>query len=135
MKKPILAAVALCVAFFGSSMLSPSHAFAQSGSRAPRGSSANANDTYYVVQIGEEYKVVAKSRFKDEQKRLDDDYKKALKEWLDRRRIEPDAKRPVKLIIKKIGTPFQTEKVAQEEAQKLKDEAAAKQAGKAPATK
>jgi hypothetical protein len=122
MKKPVLFAVALGIALSGSSMFSPSRAVAGVGTR----NNSTANETYLVVQIGDEYKVVPKSRLKDEQKRIEEDYKKAFKEWQDLRKIEPDAKRPVKYIIKRIGTPFQTEKIAQEEVQRLKDEAANK---------
>ena len=73
-----------------------------------------------------EYKVINTSQYKDEERRLKDAYKQKLKEWKDLKKIEPTTPMPVKPTIKKIGDTFQTQKIAQEYAQKLNDEEADK---------
>jgi len=147
MKKSLLLSIALSASVFVFALVDPPRAIAQphGGSRG-HGSSSDSKETYLVVKIvgeskgenrlasrGEnntdskvEYKVINSSQYKDEERRLKDAYKQKLKEWKDLKKIEPTAPMPVKPTIKKIGDTFQTQKIAQEYAQKLNDEEADK---------
>jgi hypothetical protein len=87
------------------------------------------------VDSNVEYKVINTSQYKDEEKRLKDAYNVKLKEWKDLKKTEPTAPMPVKPIIKKIGTPYLTQKVAQEYVDKLKDEEAEKEDPNAKTTR
>ena len=154
MKKLLLLAVMLSVSILA---LLPSGAYAAGAKKNP----GTTTETYLVLKIvGEseasgrgsgkidsnkvdsntepkiEYKVVATSRYKDEEKRIKDAYATKIKEWKDLRKIEPGTPMPVKPTIKKMGnTTFQTQKVAQEYADKLKDEESDKDESKPNTTR
>ena len=80
-----------------------------------------------------EYKVIPTSTYKDEEKRIKDAYTELLKEWQDLKKSDPQAPRPVKPIIKKLKTGYQTQKIAQEYADKLRDEELEKEDSKSGA--
>ena len=92
----------------------------------------NKVETYLVIQVTDEnktenkvdFKATAKSQFKDEQKRAADDYKQKMEEWHDLRKTDPSAPMPKRIKIEKIQSDYETQKVAQEYADKLKKEAA-----------
>jgi hypothetical protein len=75
-----------------------------------------------VIEVGGEYRAIRTSTLKDEKKRIEDDYKKALELWQDEVKVDSKAKRPTKktIIVKKSG--FKTQKGADECVQKLKEE-------------
>jgi len=131
MKKLIPLAIAFFVSIFALSLVVPSEAQAQPrGSRNSSRGSTNGNETYLVVKITDpnrpehkvDYRVVNTSQFKDEERRLKDDYNKAIVEWKDLKKTEPTAPMPVKATIKKIGTPYHSQKIAQDYATKLMTE-------------
>jgi hypothetical protein len=125
MKKSVLPATALFAFIFVLSLFSPSAVFAQNKGK----STGNKTDTYLVIKITDEnkpennrveYRVVSASQYTDEEKRVKDEYKKKVDEWLDLKKADATAVRPVKPIIKKIGTSFKTQGGAQKVADKLK---------------
>jgi hypothetical protein len=96
----------------------------QTGSHShPSKSSKSSAKTqsYMVIQIDSEYKVISSSSFNDEKKRLADDYKAKRGAWEDERKVNPDAKPPVQSAIKTIKTGFKTQKWADEYVAKLKE--------------
>ncbi len=133
MKKSLLPAVALSVCAFALSFLVPSAANAQGGRK---GHGNNSNETYLVIRVTDEnkaenkadtkveYKAITASQLKTEEKRIKDDYAQKLKEWHDLKKIDPQAPRPVPPVIKKYPKTFETQKIAKEYADKLKDEEA-----------
>ena len=125
MKQFLLPAVTLSVSIFALSVIAPVEAYAGGAHR----NNYTASETYMVIKVGDEYKVVPTSRLKDEEKRVKDEYAEKLKEWQDLRRIDPGALRPQKVAVKKIKTGYLTQKIAQEYADKLRDEAADKDNG------
>ena len=130
MKKSILPDIALSLSVFALSFLWPSGAFAQHGHGTGRTSNNNTNDKYLVIKITDDskvdYKVIPTSQYKDEEKRVKDEYTQKVKEWHDLRKIDPQTPQPVRPVIKKMGNTFETQKIAQEYANKLKDEEANK---------
>jgi cell division protein FtsX len=129
MKKSFRAAIALAFSVFALLFLVPPGANAQD--RRSR-SGSNNNETYLVIRVTDEnkaenkveYKVVSTSQLKTEEKRVKDDYAQKLKEWHDLIKIDPQTPRPVPPVIKKYPKIFGTQKIAQEYADKLKDEEA-----------
>ncbi|MGO9114092.1 MAG: hypothetical protein ACLP9L_33165 [Thermoguttaceae bacterium] len=128
MKKSILPAIGLSVSILAFLLLSPSGACAQHSHNTGR--TNNPNDKYLVIKITDEskvenkveYKVITTSQFKDEEKRVKDEYNKKMKEWRDLKKIDPQTPQPLRPVIKKIAKIFETQKIAQEYAEKLKDE-------------
>jgi len=105
--------------------LSPLYAQRQSSRTRNRSTttSSKSNDTYTVVQIGDDFRVINSSDLKEEKKRIEDDYKKLVKEWEDRKKIDPDAERPTKPIVKIKMSNFKTQTIANEYARQLQEEA------------
>jgi len=122
MKKSLLCALVLSAAVSAALLFTPSKACAWAGAQ---GKTA-VPETFIVVKIGDDYKAIGKSTLKNERKRVDDEYATKVKEWHDLRKTDPTAPHPVKPIIKIIGTPYETQKIAQKAADDLKDEAANK---------
>ena len=130
MKKFLLPAIALSVSIFAFSLLVPSGASAASTPKPKTGTSKT--ETYMVIKVIDEnkeenkveYRAVATSRYKDEEKRVKDDNAKKIKEWKDLLKTEPNTPRPKKIVIKKIPklTDYQLMEDAQKAADKLKDE-------------
>ena len=136
--KKFLPAVALSVSIFALALFALSRAHAWG---VPHGSSTKTQ-TYLVVKIVDEsktnsrndskpemkteYRVIPTTQFKDEEKRLKDEYAKRRLKWLDEKKTDPTKPMPVRPTIKKIGTPYQTQEGAQEYADKLRDEAEGK---------
>ncbi len=126
MKKLLLPAIALSVSILALSLL------ARSGSCAASKGAAPKVETYMVIKVTDEnktenkveYKAIAASQLKSEEKRVNDDYKQKLKEWHDLKKSDPTAPHPVKIAIKKLQVGYETQKIAQEYADKLKKEAA-----------
>lgn len=135
MTKSLLSVLALTLSICAISLFSPSVTFAQTKSHTA--SKAAAADSYLVIEVTDdnkadnkvEYKVIPTSQLKDEKKRIETDYKQKVKEWQDLKKGGSDAPHPVKPILKKIGTPYQTQTGAQKIADKLKDDAANKDTG------
>jgi len=121
MKKFHLFTVVFSAFIFTITLLAPSGAY-PSGTRTRNNSSAS--ETYMIINMGDEYKVVPTSRLKDEKKKVDDDYTQELKECHDLGKTDPCVPRPRKLCIKKIKIGYLTPKIAQEYVDKLTDEAA-----------
>jgi hypothetical protein len=96
-------------------------AWAQS-SRPAKSTSKTKTESYMVIEVGGEYRAIRTSALKDEKKRIEDDYKKALDLWQDEVKVDSKAKRPTKatVIVKKGG--FKTQKGADEYLAKLKEE-------------
>ena len=132
MKKLLVVAIAATALFAAAFFVLSSEVYAQGATKhAPSGGKGGAkqDETVYVVQIGDEYKAIKKSDYRNEEKKLEEDYKQAIKEWQDSRKLDPKAPRPPKPIMKKKGT-FQTDKVAQDFIDKLKEEDEKKAGGK-----
>ncbi len=137
MKKFLLPAVALFVSILALSLLAPSGAYAQSSHTPSHGAHSTTPkvETYMVIKVTDEnkdeskgekkveYKAIAASHFKDEQKRVSDDYKQKMKEWHDLRKTDSSAPMPKRIKIQKLQSDYETQKVAQEYADKLKKEA------------
>jgi hypothetical protein len=83
--------------------------------------STSKTESYMVVEVGGEYKVIRTSALKDEKKRLEDDYKKAVDLWQDEIKAGSKSDRPVKkiILVKKGG--FKTQKGADDYVAKLKE--------------
>jgi hypothetical protein len=58
-----------------------------------------------------------------------------LKEWRDLIKTDPQSPRPIRVTIKKIKVGYETQKIAQEYADKLKDELLNKDSNTKPAAK
>jgi hypothetical protein len=139
MKKFILATVTLSVAAFALSVLSPSAAIAQA-----RKGAKSSTDTYIVVKVTDEnkpeiskieFKVVSASQYKEEEKRIKDLNKKLHDEWKDLLLNDPQSPKPATVTIKKMKAGYLTQKIAQEYADKLKDELLNKDSNTKPAAK
>ena len=124
MKKTLLPAVALTLSAAAGLLLSPSAAFSQPAS-------GKGDETYMVIKIIDdnktenkvEYKAIATSQYKDEDKRVKDENTEKLKEWHDQRITDPTAPRPKKITISKTKfTGYLLQKDAQQAADKLRDE-------------
>jgi hypothetical protein len=87
----------------------------------PSKTSSSKTQSFTVVQIGDEYKVINSSSLADEKKRVNDDNKKKRDEWEDERKADPSLKRPVTLVVKVIKSGFKTQKGADEFVVKLKE--------------
>jgi hypothetical protein len=90
------------------------------------GGGGGKTETYIVIQIKDEgikYEAVTKTGLKDKTKQLKDDYDQRYKEWKDEVKTDPKAPRPKKPIIKQMpGATFETQKGAQDYAEKLQKE-------------
>ena len=139
MKKFVLPAIAISVSLFALAL------FATSGtcSQPPTHPTGPKADTYMVIKVTDEnkadkkveYKAISSSQYKDEEERVKKDNDKNLKEWKDKIKDEPSTPRPKRILIKKIKTGYQTQKVAQDKADKLRDEEAGKDDEKPKDTK
>ena len=135
MKKFLLPAVVMSASIFTSSLLLPSGAWAQA-KHAPK-HSATKVETYMVIRVTDEnkeenkvqYKAIATSQFKDEQKRSKDDWNKKMKIWHDTRKTDPTVPRPKPIKIEKVETDYETQEGAEKYADKLTKEAADKDTG------
>ena len=127
MKKLLLLSIALSVSVLSLLSFAVSGTYAQ---KAPKTGNAPVTESYFVVKVTDpnsadnkvDYKVVASSQYKDEEKRIKDDYTQKVKEWKDLKKADPTLPMPVKPTIKKIGTTYQTQTGAQKIADKLKAE-------------
>ena len=90
-----------------------------------RNPNANATTTTYDQM----YKVITTSQLKDEKKRIEEEYKKLIEEWEDKKQIDPQTPKPKKATIKTLKT-FQTQSVADEYRKKLLDDLAKKDGDK-----
>ncbi len=132
MKRPFLPAIALSVAAFAVSFLVSSGANAQPSGRPHGGGNTNGNETYLVIRVTTEdktdkkveFKVISSSQYKTEEKRIKDEYAQKVKEWRDLRKIDPQTPLPAKPVIKKYPKVFETQKIAQDYADKLRDDEA-----------
>ena len=139
MKKFLLPAIALSASIVAVLLFAASAAHA--GVAVKSKSNKPANDTYMVVKIINEnktdqpveYKVITTSQLKDEEKKVKEDNAQKMKEWRDEKKADPTAPPPKRILLKKIPklTGFETQKVAQEQADKLKQQDADKDAGDA----
>ena len=131
MKKSFLSAIAVSVSIFALSLLAPSGACAAVAKNP-------VAETYMVVKITDpnktdnkvEYKVVATSQYKDEEKRVKDDNDKKVEEWQDMLKNDPKTPHPGKIVIVKLKTGYKIQKIAQDYVDKLKADDAAKVAPK-----
>jgi len=138
MKKLFPPAVALSISIFALSLLAPSGAWAQAKSPKVKGPKT---ETYMVIEIidenkdedkGErkhEFKAISTSQFKSERDRVKKDNEENLKEWKDELKTDPKARQPKTIIIKKLKTGYETQKIAQEYAKELADKEADKESG------
>jgi hypothetical protein len=79
--------------------------------------SNNTTPTYIILKVTDEkvdYRVIQTSAFKDESKRINEAYTLKLKEWHDEVKSNPKAPRPIKPLVKKLPTTFETQKGAQD---------------------
>jgi hypothetical protein len=122
MKKSLLLSFFVAISLVGGACLSALAADHHSSSSSPRpGKGASSNQTYVVVQIGEEYKVLDSSRINDEKKDLKKKYEEKMKEWQDLRKSDPKLERPVRLNLRIIKSGFKTQKGADEYRQTLEE--------------
>jgi hypothetical protein len=98
--------------------------------------SRDTNETYVVIRITDdwkdpkyEYKVIATSAFRDEEKQIKDENDQRLIEWIDEKKNDPQTPRPAKISLTKLKTGYQTQRIAQEYADKLTDELATADGG------
>jgi hypothetical protein len=132
MKKSILSLIAVVLPVFAF-LIAPSVSFGQG-----KGKSGKGPDTYMVVKIIDEnkveerdrvvYKAISTSQYKDEDKRVKDENKQKMEEWHDLLKTDPQTPMPKKIVLRKIPklVGYLTQKIAQEEADKLKAEEANK---------
>jgi hypothetical protein len=78
-------------------------------------------ESYIVIQEGEDYKAITASSYNDEVKRLKDDYKQKMDLWQDDRKSDPTIPQPKKIIPKKVMTGFKTQQGAKDYIDKLLD--------------
>jgi hypothetical protein len=116
MKKSLLLPLVACFAVL-LAMSVPAAAQPRTPRSTPR-PSTSSNQTYIVIQIGDDYKVIESSRLKDEEKDVKKKYQDEMKRWADEKKTDPKAERPKKVTIKKYPTTFKT----QEGAQKYRDQ-------------
>jgi hypothetical protein len=124
MKRTLLSAVsAMAVAVAVCLIALPD---ARAGRGINPGGGKTKDETYIVIKITDErveYKAITQTSLKEERKRIEDDYKQRYKEWLDARKTDPNIPRPVKPIIRTMpGATFQTQKGAQDYADKFNKE-------------
>ena len=79
-------------------------------------------ESYMVIEVGGEYRAIRTSALKDEKKRVETDYKKALDLWQDEVKVDSKAKKPAKLTVTVKKSGFKTQKGADEYLAKLKEE-------------
>ncbi len=79
------------------------------------------DEKWIVVKIGEDYKSIRDQDLQNEQKRLTEEYKKKMKEWQDERKHDSKAEKPPKLVAKRVGPVFNTQKGADEYRETLED--------------
>jgi hypothetical protein len=80
-------------------------------------------EMFAVVQIGEEFKAIPMSGLKDEKKRVEDDYKAAVKEWPEARKKDPKAPHPIKLTVKVLKQNIKGQEEADKYKQQLEEQA------------
>ena len=100
MKKSLVISLSAAIIFAAGLVFVPTIAQAQSKHSSSGKGNVKQDETVYVVQIGDEYKAIKKSDRQTEKKKLEDDYKQAIKEWQDSRKLDPKASRPTKPIWK-----------------------------------
>jgi hypothetical protein len=138
MRKPVISVIIATAVAITVSAVMPSGARAAVG-RTPGG--ASNSGPYFVIQIinpPEEsvnaqtspYDVLDGQAIKEKQKDLDKKYKDNYDKWMDQKKIDPKAPRPMKPSIKRLKT-FKTKDVADEYRKKLEDELAEKEGKKA----
>jgi hypothetical protein len=135
MKKSLLPTSLSSVLVLAVLFLVPAGAYAQP--RQPGGKSsskgpASGNETYMVIKIGDEIKVIASSQYKEEETKVKKDNEDRMAEWQDLKKNDPQAPRPQKIVIKKLKTGYRFQKIAQDYADKLKEEQEAKDGGPTP---
>ncbi len=130
MKKFLVPGVALGVSVFVLALVVQSPRPAE----AAKHSNPNKTETYMVIKVTDEskdeskgekkiqYKAISSTQLKDEMKRAADDYKQKVKEWHDLKMTDPTAPMPKRIKIEKVKVNYETQKVAQEYADKLTKE-------------
>ncbi len=103
--------------------LMSNEAQAAGGRPAAGGKTGKQDETYMVIQVGEEFRAIRTSSLKDEEKKVADDYKDAMKAWRDAKKSDPKAPRPAKLIVVKKKSNFETEEGAKKYIDTLQDDA------------
>jgi hypothetical protein len=91
------------------------------------------NQNYNANLYEQMYKVIPSTQLRDETKRLDEEYKKRVEEWEDKKQTDPTIPKPVKARIKTLKT-FHTQNVADDYRKKLIDDLTKKDSDKPAAT-
>jgi hypothetical protein len=89
----------------------------------------NGNVTSSQNQYEQMYKVIPSTQLRDENKRIDEEYKKLMDEWADKKQTDPQTPKPVKAKIKTLKT-FHTQSIADEYRKKLIEDAIKKESDK-----
>jgi hypothetical protein len=114
----ILGMLALLGAAIASVLATPAGSVAQAAAQKKPPA-----ETWAVVQIGDDMKVISTSQIKSEQKKITDDYNAAMKKYKEDKKKDPDAEKPVKQKFKVLKRNCKTKEEAEDFLQKKQDEA------------
>jgi hypothetical protein len=96
------------------------------GGYGPGGARPNTNVTYYIVEVGRDLQIVPKSGMTELKKRVDEEYKAAMKAYeaakKDKANKGVTLEKPEKKTVKQIKSGIKGEEKAQLELQKLLSE-------------
>jgi hypothetical protein len=123
MTKSMCTLLAVAVVAAGSLLFNAAPARAATP-KAPAGAhTPKTNETFIVVQIGDDKKIIHASELTTEKKRVADDYKKAMDDYKTAHKTDKNAEKPKKLIVKKLPKTFKTQQDAQDYLDKLDEKA------------
>lgn len=120
MKKMFPLAVTAAALVVAALVFSSTEAFGQPhrktgpGPLRPSAPGAKTNETYMVIKVGDDYRAIRTTDLSEEKKRVKEDYDQAMKEWHDAKKIDANAKAPVRQTILTIQSGFKTMKGAEE---------------------
>lgn len=134
MKKSVVLPLLMVVSLAAGIFLAPTGALGQSRSTRSKTTSRPkaqvSNESYVVVQIGDEYKAIRSTAVNDESKRLGTEYTKAMKDWPEDHKKDPTKEKPVKLTLRKIKTGLKSQQEATDYIKTLQEKDDAKPDGK-----
>ncbi|MGA2621883.1 MAG: hypothetical protein ABSF26_30140 [Thermoguttaceae bacterium] len=119
MKRSLVSLLVAAAVVVGGVFVLPASALAEV--KHTKTSNKSKVETYVVVKVGDDYKVLSTSSLAAEEKRIKEDNKKKQQEWEDTRRADPSIERPVPVKLKRIESGFKTQEGAQKYIEKLQE--------------
>ncbi len=116
----ILFTLTLLGGIAGSILLTPASSLAQSKSSK---STKKGPDTWAVVQVGDDIKVIHTGEINGAKKKVTDDYNAAMKKYTEEKRSNPKADKPVKVKFSVLRRGIKSEEEADDFRDKKLDEA------------